>query len=203
MIERYTKNTRFCLICNYVNKIIPALQSRCMRFRFAPLAVSQMRDRLQEIITMENVTATPAALDSVLELSCGDMRKAVNVLQATAMAYPSMGADEPYLCVGAPLPATMTEIVRVLLNERFDTVFTTLHDFVRVQGVALADVVTEIATRLSAIAMPSRVKSFVLEELANLEFRLSDAADTKVQLGSLVGIFVVARHMLAEVAEAK
>ena len=63
MIERYTKNTRFCLICNYVNKIIPALQSRCMRFRFAPLAVSQMRGRLQEIITMENVTATPAALD--------------------------------------------------------------------------------------------------------------------------------------------
>ena len=43
IIERYTKNTRFCLICNYVSKIIPALQSRCTRFRFQPLAKEQAR----------------------------------------------------------------------------------------------------------------------------------------------------------------
>ena len=37
IIEKYTKHTRFCLIGNYVSKVIPALQSRCTRFRFAPL----------------------------------------------------------------------------------------------------------------------------------------------------------------------
>lgn len=34
VMEQYTKNVRFCLICNYVGQIIPALQSRCTRFRF-------------------------------------------------------------------------------------------------------------------------------------------------------------------------
>jgi hypothetical protein len=34
VIEKYTSNVRFCMICNYVNKIIPALQSRCTRFFF-------------------------------------------------------------------------------------------------------------------------------------------------------------------------
>ena len=58
---------------------------------------------------------------------------------------------------------------------------------------------SQVARRLSAIAMPSNVKSYVLEELANLEFRLSDASDTKLQVGSLIGIFTVARHMLAEI----
>lgn len=53
MIEKYTKNTRFCLICNYVSKIIPALQSRCTRFRFAPLLVPQIRGRLTDIIDNE------------------------------------------------------------------------------------------------------------------------------------------------------
>jgi replication factor C subunit 3/5 len=47
VIEKYTRNTRFCLICNYVSKIIPALQSRCTRFRFAPLAAPAVAERVQ------------------------------------------------------------------------------------------------------------------------------------------------------------
>lgn len=53
VIEKYTSNTRFCMICNYVNKIIPALQSRCTRFRFAPLQPDQIRGRLQTVISSE------------------------------------------------------------------------------------------------------------------------------------------------------
>lgn len=53
VIEKYTKNARFCLICNYVSKIIPALQSRCTRFRFAPLDESQVSGRVKHIAELE------------------------------------------------------------------------------------------------------------------------------------------------------
>lgn len=53
VIERYTKSTRFALICNNVNKIIPALQSRCTRFRFAPLDAVHVNERLKHVITAE------------------------------------------------------------------------------------------------------------------------------------------------------
>ena len=53
VIEKYTKNARFCLICNYVSKIIPALQSRCTRFRFAPLHPQQIQGRLEEVAKAE------------------------------------------------------------------------------------------------------------------------------------------------------
>lgn len=53
VIEKYTKNARFCLICNYVSKIIPALQSRCTRFRFAPLHEDQVKDRVKHIADLE------------------------------------------------------------------------------------------------------------------------------------------------------
>lgn len=53
VIEKYTRNTRFCLICNYVSKIIPALQSRCTRFRFPPLDESHVRDRLEHVVQQE------------------------------------------------------------------------------------------------------------------------------------------------------
>lgn len=55
VIEQYTKNVRFCLICNYVGKLIPAIQSRCTRFRFAPLELPQIGDRLNYVIEKEGL----------------------------------------------------------------------------------------------------------------------------------------------------
>lgn len=53
VIEQYTKNVRFCIICNYVNKITPAVQSRCTRFRFSPLPIKEVDRRLQGVIEAE------------------------------------------------------------------------------------------------------------------------------------------------------
>ncbi|MEM7616811.1 MAG: AAA family ATPase, partial [Pseudomonadota bacterium] len=85
VIEKYTANTRFCLVCNYANKIIPALQSRCTKFRFAPLEPDQIRDRLDSIIQAESLVMPQRARDALLELGGGDMRRVLNILQATAV----------------------------------------------------------------------------------------------------------------------
>ena len=53
MIEQYTKNVRFCIICNYVNKIVPAIQSRCTRFRFSPLPMTEVEKRVNTVIEAE------------------------------------------------------------------------------------------------------------------------------------------------------
>ena len=53
VIEKFTENVRFCLICNYLSKIIPAIQSRCTRFRFGPLSHEQIVPRLNHIIEEE------------------------------------------------------------------------------------------------------------------------------------------------------
>jgi replication factor C subunit 3/5 len=53
VIEKYTKSTRFCIICNYINKINPAIQSRCTRFRFAPLDLGAAQERLKHIAKLE------------------------------------------------------------------------------------------------------------------------------------------------------
>merc|ERR1711934_897 len=89
VIEKYTKNVRFCIICNYVSKIIPALQSRCTRFRFSPLSKAQIVGRLDDIIAAESVEATEDGKNALIKLARGDMRKVVNILQSTAMAFPS------------------------------------------------------------------------------------------------------------------
>ncbi len=82
IMEKYTANTRFCIIANYSHKLSPALLSRCTRFRFSPLKEQDIRVLVDKVVEEENVKITPDATDSLVRLSKGDMRRALNVLQA-------------------------------------------------------------------------------------------------------------------------
>lgn len=82
IMERYTANTRFCIIANYTHKLSPALLSRCTRFRFSPLKEADIRSLVDTVIEKENIKIQPDAVDSLVTLSKGDMRRALNVLQA-------------------------------------------------------------------------------------------------------------------------
>jgi replication factor C subunit 3/5 len=81
-MEKYTANTRFCVIANYTHKLSPALLSRCTRFRFSPLKEKDIRVLVDKVIFEENVRISPDATDALVKLSKGDMRRALNVLQA-------------------------------------------------------------------------------------------------------------------------
>lgn len=82
IMEKYTANTRFCIIANYSHKLSPALLSRCTRFRFSPLKETDIRVLVDKVIEEENIKILPEATDSLVKLSKGDMRRALNVLQA-------------------------------------------------------------------------------------------------------------------------
>lgn len=82
IMEKYTANTRFCIIANYTHKLSPALLSRCTRFRFSPLKEPDIRSLVDLVIEKENIKIQPDAVESLVKLSKGDMRRALNVLQA-------------------------------------------------------------------------------------------------------------------------
>ena len=92
IIEKYTKHTRFCLIGNYVSKVIPALQSRCTRFRFAPLGPEAVRERVEHVVRCEQLDITAAGVDAVRDLGAGDMRRTLNILQSSFLAAGDRGA---------------------------------------------------------------------------------------------------------------
>lgn len=82
IMEKYTANTRFCIIANYTHKLSPALLSRCTRFRFSPLKERDIRSIVELVIDKEGVKIVEEAVEALVRLSKGDMRRALNVLQA-------------------------------------------------------------------------------------------------------------------------
>ncbi|KAJ2992120.1 hypothetical protein NUW58_g2276 [Xylaria curta] len=83
-METYSKITRFCLICNYVTRIIDPLASRCSKFRFKSLDQGNARIRLKEIAEKEGVRLEDGAVEALIRCSDGDLRKAITFLQSAA-----------------------------------------------------------------------------------------------------------------------
>ncbi|XP_065848181.1 replication factor C subunit 3 [Euphorbia lathyris] len=201
VIEKYTKSTRFALICNNVNKIIPALQSRCTRFRFAPLDPVHVNERLKHVINAEGLDVSASGLAALVRLSNGDMRKALNILQSTHMASPQITEEAVYLCTGNPLPRDIEQICHWLLNESFAEIFRRISEMNIKKGLALVDIVREVTMFVFKIKMPSDVRVHLINDMADIEYRLTFGCSEKLQLGSLIASFTRARSALVAAAK--
>uniref|UniRef100_A0A1D1YNS9 Replication factor C subunit 5 n=1 Tax=Anthurium amnicola TaxID=1678845 RepID=A0A1D1YNS9_9ARAE len=200
VIEKYTRSTRFTLICNHVNKIIPALQSRCTRFRFAPLDATHITERLQYVIKAEGIDVSESGLAAVVRLGSGDMRKALNILQSTHMASQHVTEEAVYLCTGNPLPKDIEQISFWLLNESFTAAFRNISGIKMRKGLALVDIVREVTLFIFKIKMLSDVRVQLINDLADIEYRLSFGCNDKLQLGSFISSFTKARSALVAAA---
>ena len=195
IIEKYTKTTRFCLICNYVSKIIPALQSRCTRFRFQPLPSEIASERIRLISNCENLNLTEDGLKALVELGRGDMRKYLNILQSTAMAFNLIDSKAIYLCTGNPDPQFIDRVSEILLSMNFNEIFIEMTQERMNLGYSLTDIIRELHKNVMSVKFPEKMKIFLAKRMSEIEMRLSQGANEKIQLGALIGAFVESRQI--------
>lgn len=93
-METYSGVTRFCLICNYITRIIDPLASRCSKFRFKSLDVTNAFERLKYIAKQENVEYQDGTIEKILNISSGDLRRAITLLQSASKRITYANIDE-------------------------------------------------------------------------------------------------------------
>ncbi|EIM86821.1 P-loop containing nucleoside triphosphate hydrolase protein [Stereum hirsutum FP-91666 SS1] len=189
VIEQYTKNVRFCIICNYVNKIVPAIQSRCTRFRFSPLPMKEVEKRVDHVVAAEGVKLTEDGKKALLKLSKGDMRRALNILQACHAAYDQTGETEVYNCTGSPEPADIETVVNSMITDEFTTSYHMISTLKTERGLALQDLLIGAYEYIEGIDFPPAARVYLLDHLATTEHRLSTGGSEKIQLTALLGAF--------------
>lgn len=209
IMEKYTPNTRFCIIANYTHKLSPALLSRCTRFRFSPLPQQAIRNLVDRVIAAEHVNIVPDAVDALVRLSRGDMRRALNVLQAchaSRMAMPAPAgsnakAQAPapeadpitsttvHDCIASPHPEDIATIRDTLLSTPdVASCLNTLNALKQRRGLALADILAALADELSELEVPAQTRVRWMEGLAEIEYRLAGGGSEVLQMGGLIGV---------------
>ncbi|KAH3914573.1 replication factor C subunit 2 [Parastagonospora nodorum] len=83
-METYSRMTRFCLVCNYVTRIIDPLASRCSKFRFKSLDQGNAVRRVDDIAKLEDVKLDAGVSEELVRVADGDLRKAITFLQSAA-----------------------------------------------------------------------------------------------------------------------
>ncbi|GMK57648.1 hypothetical protein CspeluHIS016_0404820 [Cutaneotrichosporon spelunceum] len=192
VIEQHTKNVRFAILCNYVNKITPAIQSRCTRFRFSPLPESEVARKVDEVVEKEGVTITADGRAALLKLARGDMRRALNVLQACHAAYDHIDETAVYNCTGHPHPEDIRAVVESMMSDEFGTAFTRINALKTEKGLALQDLVAGAYDFLETVELPVQSRVYLLDHLGQAEHRLSLGGSEKMQLSAILGAFKIA-----------
>ena len=132
-----------------------------------------------------------------MKLAKGDMRKCLNILQASAMSFQTINEEAIYTCTGNPLPSDMEQALGWLLNEDFKVARKNLLDLKLAKGLALTDLLQEIYNYGALVAFPSKAKMLFFERLAQIEYNVSIGADENLQLSAIVGLFQSVKDMCA------
>jgi replication factor C subunit 3/5 len=195
VIEKYTKNVRFCLICNQVSKIIPAIQSRCMRFRFSPLKKEECLERIQQICERENIPIDEHTIYKIIEIANGDMRKILNIVESTHMSYGTVNTENVYSCTGLPSESQMDYIFNVAYENDFASAYELLQDFKLRNGFSTNDLVLEMLKKIRRRTdLDLKLKIQLYKKFQKMDYLNNIGANERLILSNLISAVVQTKN---------
>lgn len=209
-METYSGVTRFCLICNYITRIIDPLASRCSKFRFKPLDNKDALSRLQYIQKEENIRLEEGVLEEVLKIASGDLRKAITFLQSAARLHSNLmttdrdgdidltGDDDKEIAedlitlksireIAGSVPKDILEgLLKVSETKEFDKIFKVVDDAIS-EGWSGVEIVNQLHDELilNDTFSPEQKNQFS-QILFETDQRLSNGTDEHLQILNLI-----------------
>jgi len=184
-IENTSKNTRFCLLCNYISKIIDPLASRCAKFRFKPLDESAMIDRLKFISEKESVKCSDSVYKAIQQVSEGDMRKAITYLQSSFKFFGNNITEQSiYDISGALAPNLIKNYLETCKSNSFEKLQSMVQSLIN-QGYPASQIISQLFDTIVGgeyKGMNDKQKALVTIKLGQVDKCLTDGSDEYLQL---------------------
>ncbi|KAI9101280.1 P-loop containing nucleoside triphosphate hydrolase protein [Phlyctochytrium arcticum] len=184
-MEIFSSTTRFALACNMSSKIIEPIQSRCAILRYARLSDEQLLKRLTEVCAFENVKYSPEGLEAIIFTAEGDMRQAINNLQATWSGFGFINPENVFKVCDQPHPILVKEIIGSCINCEVDPALDKIRTL-WMQGYSSVDIITTLFRVVKLFDMQEYAKLEFIKEIGLTHMKALEGNQTLVQLSGLV-----------------
>ena len=185
-MEQFSNNVRFILSCNYSSQIIDPIQSRCAVFRFSPLSDDAVEQEIRHIAAEEDIELTDDGLDALVYAAGGDMRKAINGLQAASVSGDVVDESAVYAITSTARPEEIHGMVQSALSGDFTAARATLDRLLTEEGIAGGDIIDQLHRSIWEFEVEDRAAVRVLERVGETDYRITQGANERVQLEAML-----------------
>ena len=185
-MEQFSNNVRFILSCNYSSQIIDPIQSRCAVFRFSPLLDDAVESEIRHIAEQEGIELTDDGLDALVYAAGGDMRKAINGLQAASVSGDVVDESAVYAITSTARPEEIHGMVQSALDGDFTAARATLDRLLTDEGIAGGDVIDQLHRSIWEFDISDEAAVRVLERVGETDYRITQGANERVQLEAML-----------------
>jgi replication factor C small subunit len=190
-MEKHTRICRFILSVNYSSKIIEPIQSRCTVFRYSPIKEDDVKKFMRKIATNEKLQITDDGLETLIFISRGDLRKAINILQVGASVNKKITAELLYETSATAKPEDVKNLINTALGGNFMAARSQLYDLLIKYGLSGEDIIKQIHQSIFDLAIPDDAKVKLIEKAGEIEFRLIEGSNAHIQLEALLAQFAL------------
>ncbi|WP_435101040.1 replication factor C small subunit [Halarchaeum sp. P4] len=185
-MEQFSNNVRFILSCNYSSQIIDPIQSRCAVFRFAGIGDEAVAGRIREVAEAEGVEYTEPGVDALVYAADGDMRRAINALQAAAATGEAVTEETVYAITSTARPEEIESMVTDAIGGEFVAARATLDDLLTERGLAGGDIIDQLHRSVWEFDLSETQAVRLMDRIGEADYRIAEGANEQVQLEALL-----------------
>jgi replication factor C small subunit len=185
-MEQFSNNTRFILSCNYSSKIIDPIQSRCATFRFGPISDEGVTEQILQVAEQEGIETTEEGIEALVYAADGDMRKAINALQAAAVMGEVVDEEAVFTITSTARPEEIEEMVTYAIEGDFSKSRSILDDLLTNKGMAGGDIIDQLHRSVWEFELSDEATVRLMDRVGEVDYRITEGANERVQLEALL-----------------
>lgn len=193
IIEKYTFNSRFCLICNCIKKINPAIQSRCSVFKFTSLDFFNVKKKILSISKKNNINITNDGIKTIWKISRGDIRKIINTLQVIVINNNTINSETVSIFKKYPSKKNINIIYKCLMDGKLNNSLLIVKENIFKNNYYLRDIIDNLTELIVNDIIKKKINQDkgikILINLRDIEINIIHVSETNTQINAMIAIF--------------
>ena len=183
MMDKYRNSTRFCFTCNDSKEIINSIQSRCTPLYYKSINQILISDRLMQICKKENVTYEENGIKALIFIAQGDMRRAINNMEAIYNSFRIITEENVYKLCHQPHPSQLIQLIHSCAGKNIKEAIIN-YNALKERGFCNSDILQTLVAVLKSVTIDESLRINYIKIISDTYIVINEGLDTNLQMYS-------------------